>query len=196
MLWKVGLNRTAMVKLCRPTVQNVASGQMRTLYVTKRYLSITRQLQSKVPYINETKGESDILVEQRKARPISPHLTIYQPQITWYLSSIHRLSLVFIGFAFYLITMLFGVSSLMSTFSSSFNVTTDKLTNWYHNSISKWTQWSIKGFFAYLFAFQYGAAVRYLVWDMTKELTLKGVYRTGYGLIAFTALFGSYLLTL
>lgn len=30
------------------------------------------------------------LIEQRKNRPLSPHLTIYQPQITWYMSGFHR----------------------------------------------------------------------------------------------------------
>lgn len=30
------------------------------------------------------------IVEQRKHRPIAPHLTIYQPQLTWYMSLFHR----------------------------------------------------------------------------------------------------------
>jgi succinate dehydrogenase (ubiquinone) cytochrome b560 subunit len=30
------------------------------------------------------------LVEQRKNRPIAPHLSIYQPQLTWYMSAFHR----------------------------------------------------------------------------------------------------------
>src|SRR5271154_4068855 len=33
-----------------------------------------------------------IIAAQRKHRPISPHLTIYKPQITWYLSMIHRIT--------------------------------------------------------------------------------------------------------
>lgn len=30
--------------------------------------------------------EQDVLVAQRKNRPVSPHLDIYQPQLTWLLS--------------------------------------------------------------------------------------------------------------
>ena len=29
---------------------------------------------------------------QRLSRPISPHLLIYQPQLTWYLSALHRIT--------------------------------------------------------------------------------------------------------
>ncbi len=34
----------------------------------------------------------DLLNEQRAKRPSSPHFTIYQPQITWYLSIINRIT--------------------------------------------------------------------------------------------------------
>src|SRR5579862_2808720 len=33
-----------------------------------------------------------IVAAQRKHRPISPHLGIYKPQITWYLSSLTRIT--------------------------------------------------------------------------------------------------------
>jgi succinate dehydrogenase (ubiquinone) cytochrome b560 subunit len=33
-----------------------------------------------------------IIAAQRKHRPISPHLSIYQPQITWYLSMFNRIT--------------------------------------------------------------------------------------------------------
>lgn len=34
--------------------------------------------------------------------------------------------------------------------------------------------------------------VRHLIWDFAKELTLPGVYRTGYAVLALTAVFGTY----
>lgn len=154
----------------------------------------------KVPYIDTTNLmdkngiETPELIKQRKQRPISPHLTIYQPQLTWYLSSLHRLSLIFLGFAFYGITMLFGLGSLVGL-----DITTQKVVNWYHDKVSRMNKWvglTIKAGFAYLFALQYGGAIRHLIWDTASELTLKGVYRTGYALIGFTIAAGSYLLTL
>jgi hypothetical protein len=30
-------------------------------------------------------------------RPLSPHLTIYQPQLTWYMSGLHRITGVYIS---------------------------------------------------------------------------------------------------
>jgi succinate dehydrogenase (ubiquinone) cytochrome b560 subunit len=33
-----------------------------------------------------------IIASQRKNRPTSPHLSIYKPQITWYLSMTHRIT--------------------------------------------------------------------------------------------------------
>ncbi|SMN18837.1 similar to Saccharomyces cerevisiae YMR118C SHH3 Protein of unknown function with similarity to succinate dehydrogenase cytochrome b subunit [Maudiozyma saulgeensis] len=138
-------------------------------------------------------GESELLISQRKTRPISPHLTIYQPQLTWYLSSVHRVSLIFMGGAFYALTILFGGAALLGMGSK---VNTESVTNWYHTTVSKFSQISLKTGFAYLFAFHYGLAVRHMIWDAAKELTLKGVYRTGYAAIGFGALIGTYLLSL
>lgn len=42
-------------------------------------------------------AESELLRQQRKLRPVSPHLQIYQPQITWYLSGLHRVTGVALG---------------------------------------------------------------------------------------------------
>jgi succinate dehydrogenase (ubiquinone) cytochrome b560 subunit len=33
-----------------------------------------------------------LLAAQRRRRPNSPHLTIYQPQLTWYLSMFNRIT--------------------------------------------------------------------------------------------------------
>lgn len=170
--------------------------------VRKAGLTTSAILQSAKTFIEPTDTQMDKngiesrdLIKQRKQRPLSPHLTIYQPQLTWYMSSFHRLSLIFLGLAFYAVTMLFGVANLVS----SNGLTTDKLVSWYHDKVSRmssWVKWSIKGTFGYLFALQYGGAIRHLIWDTAKELSLKGVYRTGYALIGFTAIAGSYLLTL
>lgn len=42
-------------------------------------------------------AESELLRQQRKVRPISPHLSIYQPQLTWYGSAAHRITGCAIG---------------------------------------------------------------------------------------------------
>lgn len=191
-MFRLGLNNKLITK-STSLIRNSSILNTKNLVITatQRSLHTTKTAYGKITYINETKGESDILVQQRKLRPISPHLTIYQPQLTWYLSSVHRLTLILLGLTFYCGTILFGLSSIFGL-----QLSTDKLTNWYHNKYSKLTQFSFKTLFAYLFAFQYTLAIRHLIWDTAKELTLKGVYRTGYAAIAGALAIGSYLLTL
>lgn len=163
---------------------------LRPSVVSTRALAF--RLQSSIATKSTTEQEQhELLVSQRKVRPVSPHLTIYQPQLTWYLSSVHRVSGVFMAFAFYAVTISFGVSSLFGL-----GLSTDNLTEFYTNKIPSWMDITAKASFAYLFAFHFGNGIRHLIWDSGKELTLKGVYRTGYAVLALTAVAGSYLLTL
>lgn len=134
------------------------------------------------------KNEHDLLISQRGKRPISPHLTIYQPQITWYMSSVHRITCCLIGFSFYILIMLLGISSIFNL-----NINSNTIKNYYDEKISKNMKLFIKGTFAYMFAFQIGGTLRHLTWDFGKALTLKGVYKGGYTVLAFGSLFGTYL---
>lgn len=198
--------RAGLPKFYSTLITNQASRSCGKAFLTSRSTSLISKFSTssihngKVPYIDTSKLmdkngiETPELIKQRKQRPISPHLTIYQPQLTWYMSSLHRLSLIFLGLAFYGVTMLFGLGNLLGL-----DITTQKLVDWYHDKVSRMNRWvglTIKASFAYLFALQYGGAIRHLIWDTARELTLKGVYRTGYALIGFTVVAGTYLLTL
>lgn len=167
----------------RPSVLNVNTRLMMTNFVRGQSNIMAKK--------TTTAEEYELLVAQRKARPVSPHLTIYQPQLTWYLSSVHRVSGVLLGFAFYAITIGFGVSSLFGL-----GLNTENLVQFYNEKIPSWLDITAKVGCAYLFAFHFGNGIRHLIWDAGKELTLKGVYRTGYSVLALTAVLGSYLLTL
>lgn len=50
-----------------------------------------------------------------------------------------------------------------------------------------------KASYAYLFAFHALNGLRHLTWDAGRELTVKGVYRTGYIVMAGTVILGTYL---
>ncbi|KAH3678408.1 hypothetical protein WICMUC_001425 [Wickerhamomyces mucosus] len=131
-------------------------------------------------------AEESILKEQRKNRPTSPHLTIYQPQLTWYLSSVHRVSGVLLAFGFYGLTVAYGVSSAFDL-----GLNSDAIVNSW-NQLSWFTQTSIKSALVFPFFFHLNNGLRHLIWDAGKELTLKGVYRTGYAVLAVTALAGTF----
>lgn len=49
-----------------------------------------------------------------------------------------------------------------------------------------------KAAMAFPFTFHSFNGVRHLVWDFGKELTIPGVYRTGYVVLAGTVIFGTY----
>lgn len=133
--------------------------------------------------------EHEILVAQRGNRPVSPHLTIYQPQLTWYLSSLHRITGVILGSGFFAVTIAFGVSTLFGL-----GLNTENLKNYYKEKVPAWADWTAKGTAAYFFAFHFGNGIRHLIWDTGKELTIKGVNRTGIVVLALTAIGGTALL--
>lgn len=64
---------------------------MRLIY-HKRHFNASRVAKEQSP-----EAESELLRQQRKVRPVSPHLSIYQPQLTWYMSSLHRITGCAIG---------------------------------------------------------------------------------------------------
>lgn len=148
-----------------------------------------RLLSSSVKRLNAvmTKQEEALLNKQRSVRPISPHLTIYQPQITWYMSSVHRITHLILGGTFYVLTILFGAGVFVSS------INTESVSNWYHKHVSPLTQQVVKAGFAFTFAFHYFSTIRHYIWDFAKELTIKGVYRTGYSVLALTAVAGAYI---
>lgn len=61
-------------------------------FLQNRHFNATRNTQAQC-----ADAESELLRQQRKLRPVSPHLTIYQPQLTAILSSLHRITGVAVG---------------------------------------------------------------------------------------------------
>ncbi|CAI2348255.1 unnamed protein product [Caenorhabditis sp. 36 PRJEB53466] len=68
--------------LCRMAARSPISRTFGTSVVTKS--------ESKTPI--QKLGWEYLLKQRAKNRPIAPHLTIYQPQLTWMLSGFHRIS--------------------------------------------------------------------------------------------------------
>lgn len=130
--------------------------------------------------------EQEILVQQRKNRPTSPHLTIYQPQLTWYLSSLHRVTGVLLAGGFYGLTLTYALSSGLG-----WNLDSNAIQEAFYN-LSPITQIGIKAGMVFPFFFHFGNGIRHLVWDSGKELTIKGVYRTGYAVLALATVLGGF----
>ncbi|ETS65033.1 hypothetical protein PaG_00486 [Moesziomyces aphidis] len=126
----------------------------------------------------------DLLNEQRAKRPSSPHFTIYQPQITWYLSIINRITgtglsvLLYAYFAAYAGYPLFGSAEALSSASLTDFVAT----------LPVWFKTAVKVPLALAFSFHSLNGLRHLAWDWGYALTLKGVYSTAYVVMGATAI--------
>lgn len=111
-------------------------------------------------------------------RPLSPHLTIYRPQLNSVLSILHRISgvalsvslLLIIGF---FISLILGAESF-DLFSIFFNSIIGKLIMFF----------SLCGIWYHFFA-----GVRHLFWDMGYGFNLKLVELSSYIVLASTLLF-------
>lgn len=132
--------------------------------------------------------EQELLTKQRLYRPVSPHLNIYQPQLTWLLSGLHRITGVAMSGAFYALTVSYAATSLLNIPFSSASIVSAAA------ALPLVAKLVAKAAMAYPFVFHAANGIRHLVWDFGKQLTIPGVYRTGYAVLAATATFGSYFL--
>ena len=111
-------------------------------------------------------------------RPLSPHLQVYQPQLTSILSITHRATGVFLslGAVFlscWLLSIAQGEQSYLSLQAA--------MDNWFAECL----------FFGLIFSLFYHLAngIRHLFWDIGKGLTLETTYITGYLVVAASAIF-------
>ncbi|KAG5513738.1 hypothetical protein PMAC_000776 [Pneumocystis sp. 'macacae'] len=115
-----------------------------------------------------------MLAEQRLRRPNSPHLSIYQPQLTWYMSAFNRITGCFVSGGLYI----FAVSYLVSPIFG-WHLDSASIASMFHT----WpVQAKVLAKFIFAFPFTYHSfnGLRHLYWDTGRGLTLKGVYMTGY----------------
>lgn len=131
--------------------------------------------------------EQAVLINQRKHRPVSPHLQIYKPQVTWVLSGLHRITGVFMAAGLYGLTCGYAATSILNI---PFDINSMIAA---FGSLPLVVKIGAKASMAFPFAFHCFNGVRHLIWDFGKELTVKGVYRTGYVVLALGGVVGSYL---
>ncbi|KAI9760506.1 MAG: hypothetical protein M4579_001591 [Chaenotheca gracillima] len=123
----------------------------------------------------------NILVQQRLNRPVSPHLTIYRPQLTWILSGLNRITGsvlsggLYVFATAYLAAPLFGWHLESASMAAAFGA---------------WPvlgKVALKTTLALPFTFHCINGVRHLVWDTGKEFGNQQVVRTGWAVVGLTA---------
>lgn len=122
----------------------------------------------------------EILASQRLHRPISPHLGIYRPQITWYASAFNRITGAMLSggmYAFgaaYLVAPLFGWHLESASLAASFA------------ALPIVAQVMIKGLVAFPFTFHSFNGIRHLVWDTGATITNQQVIYTGWTVVGLS----------
>jgi succinate dehydrogenase / fumarate reductase cytochrome b subunit len=113
-------------------------------------------------------------------RPLSPHLTIYRPQITSVLSILNRITGIAMAFPVILIVFWFLAAAIGAPY---FEFVDGLLTSWLGLLILVASLWA---FWFHLFN-----GLRHLAWDMILGLEMTEVHKTGwlvFGLSIFATL--------
>lgn len=127
-----------------------------------------------------TTDPSKILPEQRLRRPVSPHLSIYRPQITWYGSALHRItgSLasggLYVFATAYLAAPLFGWHLESASMAAAFG------------AMPFAAKFLVKLGLALPFTFHSINGVRHLIWDTGRMLTNKQVIQSGWTMVGLS----------
>jgi succinate dehydrogenase (ubiquinone) cytochrome b560 subunit len=121
-----------------------------------------------------------ILAAQRRNRPVSPHLSIYRPQITWYASSLHRITGAVLSGSFYVFGAAYLVAPLLGWHLESASIAAAVA------SMSPVAKMGLKAFFAFPFTFHAMNGIRHLVWDTGRQFSNKQVIRTGWTVVALS----------
>lgn len=110
---------------------------------------------------------------KQKIRPLSPHLTIYKPQLTSVLSIFHRITGSSLGLFLILSFMLFYYNLFFVGFSSSYCLAFDfySLFFIFVNSIAY--------FFLSVLVYHMINGIRHLSWDLALGLEIKNLYTSG-----------------
>lgn len=151
--------------LCR---QNLEFRQFRGLY-TSCPLALSKTAATRATC--STTVESHDERNMRLKRPMSPHLTIYQPQLTSMLSLTHRTTGIIL--ASYAMALGFGTLMVPGGIPCLISI----VENWCLPSVILILG---KALLALPVTYHYANGLRHLAWDLGKFLSLKEVYSTGY----------------
>lgn len=160
------LNTSALPRPCMPTSLAILSQPQK-----HRSSTSSQKPDQKLPIANT------ILAQQRLRRPLSPHLTIYRPQITSVLSVAMRITGLAMSGAFCLFPIIYlaapylGIDVSVASFAASVG------------SCPVFVKIPIKSAVAWTFTFHCLNSLRFISWDMVRGITNKQFARTGWGVV-------------
>ncbi|UZJ52171.1 hypothetical protein CBS101457_001491 [Exobasidium rhododendri] len=130
------------------------------------------------------KEAMELLNKQRSLRPNSPHLTIYQPQLTWYGSIAHRITGVGLSGLLYV----WAISYLALPYTPIGEIASSASLIHYASLAPYWLKLTLKAPLAFAASYHTWNGFRHLAWDYGYCLSMKGVYASGYTVIGVSVL--------
>ena len=152
--------------------------------VVPRELTPHRRTSSTQP---EPGSTATILEKQRLARPVSPHLSIYKPQITWLASGSHRLTGVLLSGGLYLWSIAYLVGPTVGFQAGSTTLAA---------AFAAWPfvlKAAAKVTVAFPFVFHCFNGLRHIAWDFGLGFAKSRVIQTGWFVIGLSAVSSLYL---
>ena len=113
------------------------------------------------------------LIMKQKIRPLSPHLTVYKPQLTSVLSIFHRITGGFLGLFIVLNSILIYSCLFFVGFSYQYCFSFDFF------SLFSTVILAISYFTLFIASFHVMNGIRHLSWDLAFGLEIKNLYTTG-----------------
>ncbi|KAL4926039.1 succinate dehydrogenase cytochrome b560 subunit [Aspergillus undulatus] len=175
--------------------QTVAQQSLRRLAVQQPYamrwslrhaaspaaIAMGRNIQTRYNVTNtKTSDPTKILAEQRLRRPVAPHISIYRPQITWYMSGLHRITGLLLSGPLYLFATAYLAAPLFGWHLDSASLATA------FAGLGAAAQIGIKSFFAFPFTYHSFNGLRHLTWDTGRAITNKLVIQTGWTVVGLS----------
>ncbi|EHY60369.1 hypothetical protein ABEF95_013676 [Exophiala dermatitidis] len=117
---------------------------------------------------------AEYLASRRRERPVSPHLAIYRPQITWVSGATMRNVSMFIAAPIYI----FGAAYLVSPLFG-WHLDTTSMVEWF-GALPWGVRTATKAVFAWPFMFHIVHGSRHLIWDTGAMLTNRQVIISGW----------------
>ncbi|XP_071452936.1 succinate dehydrogenase cytochrome b556 subunit-like [Hetaerina americana] len=146
----------------------------RSIYCTQSNL-----VTMKVTAAKDIKKTDETFIErnERIGRPMSPHLTIYKPQLTSLLSLTHRTTGIILS------TMAYGIGIGTLLLPNNIPHYVDWLASCHLNSAFLYI---CKVGIAFPLAYHYCNGIRHLAWDYGLGFKIKDLYMTGYIVLALS----------
>ncbi|KAI9832087.1 MAG: hypothetical protein M1826_002416 [Phylliscum demangeonii] len=125
-------------------------------------------------------ASTSLLASQRLHRPVSPHLSIYRPQITWYASMLNRITGSVLSGAFYLFFTAYLIAPVFGWHLESASLAASAAT------LPLAAKAALKFVAALPFTFHSWNGVRHLVWDLGLQMANVQVMRTGWAVVGLS----------